>query len=103
MTYEYAPKIREELFEENTKVKIFHTGNIGQGFIEHEHEWEHTITCTKGSLKIFDNGQETIVKANDDTYIFQKGLKHSVEVLENGTEFYTIHPTPLDHPALQTE
>ena len=103
MTYEYAPILRQEVNEEKTEVTYYHSANIGQGFIEHEHEWEHTITCTKGSLKIIDNGQETIVKANDDTYIFQKGLKHSVEVLENETEFYTIHPIPLDHPALLTE
>jgi quercetin dioxygenase-like cupin family protein len=94
MTYEYAPIVHEELCEENTKVKIFHTGNIGQGFNEHEHEWDHTLTCTKGSVKIFDDGQETIVKANDDTYTFLKGFKHYVEVLEDGTEFYTIHPVP---------
>jgi quercetin dioxygenase-like cupin family protein len=106
MTYEYAPIVHDELCEENTKVKYYHTGRIGQGFIEHDHEWEHTITCTKGSLKIYDGGQEYTVKANDDTYVFQKNIKHSVEVLEDGTEFYTIHPTPSDYPkllALQTQ
>ena len=70
----------------------YHTDNSGSGFNEHEHEWEHTITCTKGSLKIFENGQEIVLKSNDPTFTFQSNTKHSVEILEDGTEFYTVHP-----------
>lgn len=96
----YANQINSVENKDNKTLTNYHVDGLGSGFDEHKHEWEHTITCTKGSIKIVENGQETIITPTNGTFTFQKNTKHSVEVLEDGTEFYTVHPLPSEEPVV---
>lgn len=92
---EYAPLISSEPQEESGMVRNCHAAGVGFGFDAHKHPWSHTVVCTAGSLKITVDGVETTIVAGDEPFEMPGRSLHSMEVLEDGTEFYTEHPADL--------
>jgi len=92
---EYAPLISAEEYPERNVNRHYHAANTGFGFDPHKHAWNHTLTCTKGSLKITVDGVVTNVTPESGTFTFPERLLHEVEVMSDGTEFYTEHPNDL--------
>lgn len=96
---EYAPLISTEQLtdaEAGTDVmRNCHTGNIGHGFITHSHPWSHTVTCTQGSVKVTVDGVEITLTPESEAFTMPETSLHSLEVLEDGTEFFTEHPADL--------
>lgn len=92
---EYAPLISSEEYPDRDVNRNYHAADIGFGFDEHSHPWAHTITCTAGSLKVTVDGTESTITSTSGTFTFPERLLHKIEVLENGTEFYTEHPRDL--------
>jgi hypothetical protein len=92
---EYAPLIRVEDDVPNKSHVNHHKANIGQGFDPHKHEgenYQHTITCTVGSLKLTVDGVDTNITPESGAFTFLHGTLHSVEVMADNTEFFTVHP-----------
>jgi len=87
----YAPLISSEYFEEKKILKNYHKADIGFGFDLHEHNYEHTIVCTKGLIKITIDEIDTFVDPNYGIFTFPAKIPHKVEVMENDTSFYTEH------------
>jgi hypothetical protein len=92
---EYAHLISSEEHQDRGVNRNYHAAGVGFGFTEHNHPWSHTITCTKGSLKITVDGVDTTITTSSETFVFPEKLLHSVEIMEDGTEFYTEHPLDL--------
>lgn len=92
---EYAPMLSEEFHKDRGVMRNYHAAGIGFGFDPHKHHWSHTVTCTKGSLKAVVNSTETILVPGDAPFELPAKSLHSMEVLEEGTEFYTEHPADL--------
>jgi hypothetical protein len=89
---EQPPIINSEQYPDRGMFRNYHASGIGFGFRAHQHLFDHTITCTKGSIKLVVDNVETIITPTSDTFTFPKGSLHSVEIAEDGTEFYVEHP-----------
>jgi uncharacterized protein YaiE (UPF0345 family) len=92
---EYATLISEEDVTETGMHRNYHADNTGTGFNTHSHSWSHTVTCTQGSIKVTIDGVDTTVVPGDAAFEMPANSEHSLEVLTDGTEFYTEHPIDL--------
>lgn len=96
---EYAPIVSEEhITDEEAGIDVMrnhHAAGVGFGFNEHKHPWSHTVTCTQGSIKVIVEGVETTLTPGSEAFTMPGTALHSLEVLEENTEFYTEHPYDL--------
>ena len=87
--------IRSEDDVKNNITTYYFVEKKGTGFNIHLHSYDHTIICTKGSMRIYHGENVYDIKGGDPAATMTANVWHASENLEDGTEFHIIHPLGL--------